>query len=52
LQNLLLVFVPLYKKEEATFDSITQRAISVKLENRSALLQKFLKENDFSRVSL
>jgi len=38
------------ENEELTVDTITQRAISVNLENRSALLQKLLKENDFSKV--
>ena len=38
------------ENEEPTVDLITQRAISVNLENRSALLQKILKENNFSKV--
>ena len=38
------------ENEEPTVDLITQRAISVNLENRSALLQKLLKENSFSKV--
>jgi len=38
------------ENEEPTVDLITQRAISVNLENRSALLQKILKENKFSKV--
>ena len=38
------------ENEEPTVDLITQRAISVNLESRSALLQKILKENNFSKV--
>ncbi|MBU3013684.1 DEAD/DEAH box helicase [Poseidonibacter lekithochrous] len=38
------------ENEEPTVDLIKQRAISVNLENRSALLQKILKENSFSKV--
>lgn len=38
------------ENEEPTVDLIKQRAISVNLENRSALLQKLLKENSFSKV--
>lgn len=38
------------ENEEPTVDIIVQRAISVNFENRSALLQKLLKENSFSKV--
>ena len=38
------------ENEEPTVDLITQRAISVNLESRSALLHKILKENNFSKV--
>jgi len=38
------------ENEEPTVDLIKQRAISINLENRSALLQKILKENNFSKV--
>ncbi len=38
------------ENEEPTVDLIKQRVISVNLENRSALLQKLLKENSFTKV--